>query len=386
MISNKSTLLAFNTRNKKMCTFERFCFLLSLLPATFRRWCIHDLPNLKGLVFILWQRKKKGHENKYHQGRPWYHYACYTCSSLVWGDISLPIHLEHEGSLCSSVHTQSRAVRYEQATKVSKEAETCVHAYMYIYIQVDWQLSAYHVHVDVHVQKSIVSFPDPRPNRACIISCDYLPRFVLSHVMVNLIGNIEYQISNMNSTAPVPRTEPSQPVQTSLDEKWPTWALYDTESEGELPSGYSEDESSDDSSGTDEFTSPESSIDGEISDASASESVPSSSTATDTTESESSFDISELSDASTNKLSKLLEFHTPLYEGADLTILDSYLMLYQFALRHCITDTAFSELISLVDTHVPKDAKPATSLYKLRNFFESKFNDLGLQLYTYSTT
>ena len=152
-----------------------------------------------------------------------------------------------------------------------------------------------------------------------------------------------------------------------------------------LPSGYSEDESSDDSSGTDEFTSPESSIDGEISDASVSESVPSSSTATDTTESESSSDISELSDASTNKLSKLLEFHTPLYEGADLTILDSYLMLYQFALRHCITDTAFSELISLVDTHVPKDAKSATSLYKLRKFFESNFNNLGSQLYTYCT-
>ena len=158
--------------------------------------------------------------------------------------------------------------------------------------------------------------------------------------------------------------------------------LYDTESEGELPSGYSEDESSDDSSGTDEFTSP-SSIESEISDASASESVPSNSTATDITESESSSDISELSDASTNRLSKLLEFHTPLYEGADLTILDSYLMLYQFALRHCITDTAFSELISLVDTHVPKDAKSATSLYKLRKFFESNFNDLGSQLYTY---
>ena len=70
-------------------------------------------------------------------------------------------------------------------------------------VQVDWQLSAYHVHVDVlvveyntytYVPKGKVSFPDPRPNRACIMSCDYLPRFVLSHVMVNMIGNIEYRI------------------------------------------------------------------------------------------------------------------------------------------------------------------------------------------------
>lgn len=52
-------------------------------------------------------------------------------------------------------------------------------------------------------------------------------------------------------------------------------------------------------------------------------------------------------DRRANKLTKRKKFHTPLYEGADLTILDSYL---QFSLRHCITQTVFSEL---VDTHVP---------------------------------
>ena len=88
-------------------------------------------------------------------------------------------------------------------------------------------------------------------------------------------------------------------------------------------------------------------------------------------------------DRPASKLSKLKEFHTPLYEGADLTILDSYLLLYQYSLRHCITQTAFSELISLVDTHLPKDAKSATSLYKLRKFFETNLNDLGSQLYSY---
>ena len=93
--------------------------------------------------------------------------------------------------------------------------------------------------------------------------------------------------------------------------------LYETESERELPSGYSEGESSHDSSG---------SSDREISGVSSAESVPSSSTTTETTESESSSD-SEFNDRSTNKLSKLIEFHTPLYKGADLTIIDSYLML-----------------------------------------------------------
>ena len=126
---------------------------------------------------------------------------------------------------------------------------------------------------------------------------------------------------------------------------------------------------------TDDSTSASSSD----SEGSSDESVLSSSTWT--TESGSSSD-SEC-DRRASKLSKLKEFHTPLYEGADLTILDSYLLLYQFSLRHCITQTAFSELISLVDTHVPKDAKSVTSLYKLRKFFETNFNDLGSQLYNY---
>ena len=71
-------------------------------------------------------------------------------------------------------------------------------------------------------------------------------------------------------------------------------------------------------------------------------------------------------------ITALSEFHTPLYEGAELSVLDSYLLLYQYALRHCLMKQAFMELISLVDTHVPKDAKTASSLYKLRKFFEEQ--------------
>ena len=163
----------------------------------------------------------------------------------------------------------------------------------------------------------------------------------------------------------------------------------ETESESELSSGCSESESSYSSScsyesvsDTDENPRSSSTSDRLLSSVSDSDSVPnSSSTTTEATESESGSKSD--SGRTTNKLSELAEFHTPLYDGADLTILDSYLMMYQFALRHCITDTAFSELISLVDTHVPKDAMSATSLYKLRKFFEFNFNNLGSQLFSY---
>ena len=70
-------------------------------------------------------------------------------------------------------------------------------------------------------------------------------------------------------------------------------------------------------------------------------------------------------------IASLSEFHTPLYEGAELSVLDSHLLLYQYALRHCLTKQAFMELISLVDTHVPKDSKAASSLYKLCKFLKS---------------
>ena len=74
-------------------------------------------------------------------------------------------------------------------------------------------------------------------------------------------------------------------------------------------------------------------------------------------------------------IASLSEFHTLLYEGAELSVLDSHLLLYQYALRHCLTKQAFMELISLVDTHVLKDSKAALSLYKLCKFFEEHFND-----------
>ena len=54
------------------------------------------------------------------------------------------------------------------------------------------------------------------------------------------------------------------------------------------------------------------------------------------------------------RLSSMKEFHTPLYDDAELSVLDSHLLMYQYALRHCITTQAFTELVRLVETHMPR--------------------------------
>ena len=83
------------------------------------------------------------------------------------------------------------------------------------------------------------------------------------------------------------------------------------------------------------------------------------------------------------RLSSMKEFHTPLYDDAELSVLDSHLLMYQYALRHCITTQAFTELISLVETHMPRNSRAVSSLYKLRKFFEENFNDTKCQAYEY---
>ena len=68
-------------------------------------------------------------------------------------------------------------------------------------------------------------------------------------------------------------------------------------------------------------------------------------------------------------------FHQPLYEGAGLTIFESYLSLMQFSLRHGLTKHASSNLLTLVGEHLPSNSM--VSLYKLRKFFEDAYDDMS---------
>ena len=69
-------------------------------------------------------------------------------------------------------------------------------------------------------------------------------------------------------------------------------------------------------------------------------------------------------------------FLEPLYPGADLSIFESYLLLLQFSLRHSLTKKAFEELLCLIGSHLPPNAKAATSLHKLKKLFLEIFPEV----------
>ena len=81
----------------------------------------------------------------------------------------------------------------------------------------------------------------------------------------------------------------------------------------------------------------------------------------------------------------LFESKTPLYPGSDITILDSYILLYEYSLRHSLTKEAFKELLQLVTVHMPSNAKSAKSVYLLQKFFEKYFNETKGVCYYYCT-
>ncbi len=62
-----------------------------------------------------------------------------------------------------------------------------------------------------------------------------------------------------------------------------------------------------------------------------------------------------------------------LYEGAELSVFNSFLLIFQFAIRHSLTGKAFSELLQLLAVHLPPGAKHASSVYAVKQFFLKLF-------------
>ena len=48
---------------------------------------------------------------------------------------------------------------------------------------------------------------------------------------------------------------------------------------------------------------------------------------------------------------------SPLYEGSEMTVYESHLLLFQFAVRHGLSSKAFEELLQVVSTHLTETAK-----------------------------
>ena len=67
-------------------------------------------------------------------------------------------------------------------------------------------------------------------------------------------------------------------------------------------------------------------------------------------------------------------FLQPLYDGAKLTVFESYTLILQYSLRHGLTKKAFGELLILIGKHIPMQSM--SSLYKVRKFFLELYSDI----------
>ena len=72
------------------------------------------------------------------------------------------------------------------------------------------------------------------------------------------------------------------------------------------------------------------------------------------------------------------KFLKPLYDGAKLSVFESYSLLLQHSLRRSLTKRAFSDLLQLVGQHLPTGSM--ASLYKVKKFFLDLYGDITFKL------
>ena len=67
--------------------------------------------------------------------------------------------------------------------------------------------------------------------------------------------------------------------------------------------------------------------------------------------------------------------HQPLYDGADLTLWETYMLLMQHSVRHSLTRRAFGDLLKLVGMLLPN--KSMVSYHKLQKYFLDLYGNVG---------
>lgn len=66
----------------------------------------------------------------------------------------------------------------------------------------------------------------------------------------------------------------------------------------------------------------------------------------------------------------------PLYTGAQLSALESYLLVFQYAVRHSLTKKAITELLQLLSVHLPVGAAIPKSVHGLKRVFTECFPEV----------
>ena len=62
-----------------------------------------------------------------------------------------------------------------------------------------------------------------------------------------------------------------------------------------------------------------------------------------------------------------------LYAGSPISTLQSYLLIFQYAVRHSLTAKAFTELLQLLSVHLPRGARLPKTVHSLKRFFVDAF-------------
>lgn len=96
-----------------------------------------------------------------------------------------------------------------------------------------------------------------------------------------------------------------------------------------------------------------------------------SSSSEETAEGEESSESDEENSISGEESSEKLPamYNGPLYTGAKLTVIESYMKIMKYALRHSLTKQALSDLLILVDDHLPTSS--LVSQYRLKKTVSS---------------
>ena len=73
----------------------------------------------------------------------------------------------------------------------------------------------------------------------------------------------------------------------------------------------------------------------------------------------------------------------PLFPGSEISVFQSHLLIYQFYVKHSLTNQGCMDLLTLLKVHMPTSENLPTSLYSLKQFFSSLFPDLISSIHYY---
>ena len=154
------------------------------------------------------------------------------------------------------------------------------------------------------------------------------------------------------------------------------WCLHSAMESSSSGSDHSVNEMATSSEGD---ASSQSLMSSEISDCSSSEEVGLSSQSEISSSSETDSQCSESNNCSVIHPS----VEQPLFPGSDISVFQSHLLLYQFHLKHGLTNEGCMELLTLLKMHMPMSDNLPTSSYTLKQFFAALFPDLISSIHYY---